>query len=159
MPAKPGKPTYFFKLVLIGDSCVGKTSLLRRFTSDEFEHDAAPTVGVDYATRQVETHDHHTIEAQVWDTGGQERHHSAITAGFYRGVVGALVVFDLTNRGSFEHCQRWLKVRPSSCVLCVMPAHAPALLRQPGTTGFYRPLICCCRSCARTAVTVSHISQ
>mmetsp|Transcript_30146 Transcript_30146/g.97241 ORF Transcript_30146/g.97241 Transcript_30146/m.97241 type:complete len:222 (+) Transcript_30146:34-699(+) len=106
----PGKPTYFFKMVLIGDSSVGKTSLLKRFTSAEFEHNAAPTVGVDYATRQVETHDHQTIEAQVWDTGGQERHHSAITASFYRSVVGALVVFDLTNRASFEHCQRWLKV-------------------------------------------------
>jgi small GTP-binding protein len=109
--ALPAKPTYFFKMVLLGDSSVGKTSLLKRFTSDLFEHDAAPTLGVDYATRQVEAQDHRTIEAQVWDTGGQERHHSAITAGFYRNAVGALIVFDLTNRNSFEHCQRWLKAR------------------------------------------------
>eukprot|EP00962_Isochrysis_galbana_P012776 scaffold3618_cov129-Isochrysis_galbana.AAC.2 len=120
-------------MVLIGDSSVGKTSLLKRFTSAEFEHNAAPTVGVDYATRQVETHDHQTIEAQVWDTGGQERHHSAITASFYRSVVGALVVFDLTNRASFEHCQRWLKARGCQAICMSMPAHA-SLLHQPGAT-------------------------
>jgi len=105
------KAAYFFKVVLIGDSNVGKTSLLKRFTDSEFEHDAAPTVGVDYATRQIESGDGKTLEAHVWDTGGQERHHSAITASFYRSAVGALVVFDLTSRASFERCQRWLKVR------------------------------------------------
>ena len=104
------KPTYFFKVVLIGDSNAGKTSLLKRFTADEFELNSTPSVGVDYATRQLESPDGQTVEAQVWDTGGQERHHSAITAGFYRSAVGAMVVFDLTNSASFQHCQRWLKV-------------------------------------------------
>lgn len=128
----PGKPTYFFKVVLLGESNVGKTSLLKRFTSDEFENNAAPTVGVDYATRHVETHDHNTIDVQVWDTGGQERHHSAITAGFYRSVVGALIVFDLTNHDSFERCQRWLKARGRRDMCpSMLPAHAARRNRSP----------------------------
>ena len=92
-----------------GDSGVGKSGLLSRFTRDEFQMDSKGTIGVEFATRQIE-HDGKTIEAQVWDTAGQERYR-AVTAAYYRGAVGALIVYDITQRDSFENCERWLKVR------------------------------------------------
>jgi len=101
------KAEYMFKCVIIGDSGVGKSNLLSRFTRDEFSKDSKSTIGVEFATRQIE-HDGKTIEAQVWDTAGQERYR-AVTAAYYRGAIGALLVYDVTNRESFEHCERWLR--------------------------------------------------
>ena len=94
-------------MVIIGDSGVGKSNLLSRFTRNEFHLDSKSTIGVEFSTRQIE-HDGKTIEAQVWDTAGQERYR-AITAAYYRGAVGALLVYDITKRDSFENCERWLK--------------------------------------------------
>jgi len=101
------KAEYMFKCVIIGDSGVGKSNLLSRFTKDEFTKDSKSTIGVEFATRQIE-HDGKTIEAQVWDTAGQERYR-AITAAYYRGAIGALLVYDITKRESFENCERWLR--------------------------------------------------
>lgn len=102
-----GRAEYMFKIVIVGDSNVGKTGLLSRFTKDEFHADSKGTVGVEFATRQIE-HDGKTIEAQVWDTAGQERYR-AVTAAYYRNATGALIVYDVTNRDSFENCAKWLK--------------------------------------------------
>ena len=104
-----------------GDSNVGKTGLLSRFTKDEFHADSKGTVGVEFATRQIE-HDGKTIEAQVWDTAGQERYR-AVTAAYYRNAVGALIVYDVTNRDSFENCAKWLKAHTAS--LCLPPSLCP----------------------------------
>lgn len=101
------KAQYMFKCVIIGDTGVGKSNLLSRFTKDEFTKDSKSTIGVEFATRQIE-HDGQTIEAQVWDTAGQERYR-AITAAYYRGAIGALLVYDITKRDSFENCERWLR--------------------------------------------------
>jgi len=101
------KAEYMFKTVIIGDSGVGKSNLLSRFTKDEFTKDSKSTIGVEFATRQIE-HDGKRIEAQVWDTAGQERYR-AITAAYYRGAIGALLVYDITKRESFENCERWLR--------------------------------------------------
>lgn len=101
------KAEYMFKCVIIGDTGVGKSNLLSRFTKDEFTKDSKSTIGVEFATRQIE-HDGKTIEAQVWDTAGQERYR-AITAAYYRGAIGALLVYDITKRESFENCERWLR--------------------------------------------------
>lgn len=101
------KSEYMFKVVIIGDSGVGKSNLLSRFTKDEYHKDTKSTIGVEFSTRQIE-HDGKTIEAQVWDTAGQERYR-AITAAYYRGAVGALLVYDITRRDSFENCERWLR--------------------------------------------------
>ena len=90
-----------------GDSGVGKSGLLSRFTRDEFQMDSKGTIGVEFATRQIE-HDGKTIEAQVWDTAGQERYR-AVTAAYYRGAVGALLVYDISKRLTFENVERWLK--------------------------------------------------
>ncbi|KAF6001213.1 hypothetical protein CCYA_CCYA16G4095 [Cyanidiococcus yangmingshanensis] len=98
---------YLFKIVLIGDSGVGKSNLLSRFTRNEFNLESKSTIGVEFATRSVQT-DGKVIKAQIWDTAGQERYR-AITSAYYRGAVGALLVYDISKRSSFENAERWLK--------------------------------------------------
>ncbi|CAN8274632.1 unnamed protein product [Cochlearia groenlandica] len=98
---------YLFKLVLIGDSGVGKSNLLSRFTRNEFSIESKSTIGVEFATKSVNVDDK-IIKAQLWDTAGQERYR-AITSAYYRGAVGALLVYDLTRHITFENVERWLK--------------------------------------------------
>lgn len=88
---------YLFKVVLIGDSGVGKSNLLSRFTRNEFMLESKSTIGVEFATRSIQV-DGKTIKAQIWDTAGQERYR-AITSAYYRGAVGALLVYDITKTG------------------------------------------------------------
>ncbi|XP_078438907.1 ras-related protein RIC2 [Wolffia australiana] len=98
---------YLFKVVLIGDSGVGKSNLLSRFTRNEFNLESKSTIGVEFATRSLNV-DGKVIKAQIWDTAGQERYR-AITSAYYRGAVGALLVYDVTRRTTFENVERWLK--------------------------------------------------
>ncbi|KAL3643538.1 Ras-related protein ric2 [Castilleja foliolosa] len=98
---------YLFKVVLIGDSGVGKSNLLSRFTRNEFSLESKSTIGVEFATRSL-TVDGKVIKAQIWDTAGQERYR-AITSAYYRGAVGALLVYDVTRHSTFESVERWLK--------------------------------------------------
>ncbi|KAJ9505171.1 hypothetical protein QJQ45_028074, partial [Haematococcus lacustris] len=98
---------YLFKVVLIGDSGVGKSNLLSRFTRNEFCLESKSTIGVEFATRSISV-DGKTIKAQIWDTAGQERYR-AITSAYYRGAVGALLVYDITKNPTFENVERWLK--------------------------------------------------
>ncbi|XP_076943145.1 ras-related protein RABA1f-like [Bidens hawaiensis] len=98
---------YLFKVVLIGDSGVGKTNLLSRFSKNEFNLECKSTIGVEFATRSIKVDDK-IIKAQVWDTAGQERYR-AITSAYYRGAVGALIVYDITRHVTFENVERWLK--------------------------------------------------
>ncbi|CAL9064335.1 ras-related protein RGP1-like [Musa acuminata AAA Group] len=101
------KIDYVFKVVLIGDSAVGKSQLLARFCRNEFSIDSKATIGVEFQTRTI-TIDHKTIKAQIWDTAGQERYR-AVTSAYYRGAVGAMLVYDITKRQSFDHMTRWLE--------------------------------------------------
>lgn len=98
---------YVFKVVLIGDSAVGKSQLLARFSRNEFSLDSKATIGVEFQTRTLAI-DHKTIKAQIWDTAGQERYR-AVTSAYYRGAVGAMLVYDMTKRQSFDHMARWLE--------------------------------------------------
>jgi Ras-related protein Rab-11A len=130
---------YLFKVVLIGDSGVGKSNLLSRFTRNEFSLESKSTIGVEFATRSIRVDDK-VVKAQIWDTAGQERcvkissssscvlirdslgnhlqifpsacyiyRYRAITSAYYRGAVGALVVYDMTRHVTFENVERWLK--------------------------------------------------
>ncbi|XP_010439146.1 PREDICTED: ras-related protein RABA4c [Camelina sativa] len=101
------KIDYVFKVVLIGDSAVGKSQLLARFSRNEFSIESKATIGVEFQTRTLEI-DHKTIKAQIWDTAGQERYR-AVTSAYYRGAVGAMLVYDITKRQSFDHVARWLE--------------------------------------------------
>ncbi|XP_057493041.1 ras-related protein RABA2a-like [Actinidia eriantha] len=98
---------YLFKVVLIGDSGVGKSNLLSRFTRNEFCLESKSTIGVEFATRTLEV-EGRTVKAQIWDTAGQERYR-AITSAYYRGALGALLVYDVTKPTTFENVSRWLK--------------------------------------------------
>ncbi|CAL9196410.1 ras-related protein RABA1f-like [Musa acuminata AAA Group] len=98
---------YLFKVVLIGDSGVGKTNLLSRFARDEFSFETKSTIGVEFATRTIHV-DGKLIKAQIWDAAGQDRYR-AITSAYYRGSVGALVVYNLSCHITFENTARWLQ--------------------------------------------------
>ncbi|CAN6181800.1 unnamed protein product [Urochloa humidicola] len=98
---------YVFKVVLIGDSAVGKSQLLARFARNEFNLDSKATIGVEFQTRTL-TIDKRNVKAQIWDTAGQERYR-AVTSAYYRGAVGAMLVYDITKRQSFDHVVRWLE--------------------------------------------------
>ncbi|CAI5474431.1 unnamed protein product [Closterium sp. Yama58-4] len=98
---------YLFKIVLVGDSGVGKSNLISRFTKNEFNMESKSTIGVEFATRSIEV-DGKTVKAQIWDMAGQERYR-AITSAYYRGAVGALLVYDITRQVTFDNVERWLK--------------------------------------------------
>ncbi|CAI0440143.1 unnamed protein product [Linum tenue] len=97
---------YLFKIVLIGDSAVGKSNLLARFARDEFYPNSKSTIGVEFQTQKMDF-DGKEVKAQIWDTAGQERFR-AVTSAYYRGAVGALVVYDISRRQTFESIGRWL---------------------------------------------------
>ncbi|CAG8520732.1 5891_t:CDS:2 [Ambispora leptoticha] len=105
--SKDDEYDYLFKVVLIGDSGVGKSNLLSRFTRNEFNLESKSTIGVEFATRSIQV-DNKTIKAQIWDTAGQERYR-AITSAYYRGAVGALLVYDIAKHVTYENVNRWLK--------------------------------------------------
>merc|ERR1712054_103907 len=97
---------YVFKLVLIGDSGVGKSCLLLRFADDTYTESHISTIGVDFKIRTWEL-DGKTIKLQIWDTAGQERFRT-ITSSYYRGAHGIIVVYDTTDNETFEHVKTWL---------------------------------------------------
>ena len=97
---------YLFKVILIGDSSVGKTNLLNRFVKNEFNSQSKPTVGVDFFSKTV-TIDKKSVKAQIWDTAGQERF-KAFSSAYYNGSHGAIIVYDVTNKDSFENVKNWI---------------------------------------------------
>ena len=97
---------YLFKLVLIGDSGVGKSCLLLRFADDAFTESYISTIGVDFRFRTVKI-DNKTVKLQIWDTAGQERFRT-ITSAYYRGADGIIMVYDVTSQDSFTHVNDWL---------------------------------------------------
>uniref|UniRef100_A0A7S3YEM0 Ras-related protein Rab-11A n=2 Tax=Lotharella globosa TaxID=91324 RepID=A0A7S3YEM0_9EUKA len=99
---------HMFKIVLVGDSGVGKSNLLSRFTRNVFCTDEKSTIGVEFATRIVKMDDGKLVKAQIWDTAGQERYR-AITNAYYRGAMGAMMIYDVTKSVTFQNVVRWLR--------------------------------------------------
>merc|ERR1712196_737176 len=97
---------YLFKLLLIGDSGVGKSCLLLRFADDTYTETYISTIGVDFKIRSIEI-DGKVIKLQIWDTAGQERFRT-ITSSYYRGAHGIIVVYDITDEDSFTAVARWI---------------------------------------------------
>ncbi|RDA86480.1 hypothetical protein CP532_3588, partial [Ophiocordyceps camponoti-leonardi (nom. inval.)] len=98
---------YLFKLLLIGDSGVGKSCLLLRFADDTYTESYISTIGVDFKIRTIEL-DGKTVKLQIWDTAGQERFRT-ITSSYYRGAHGICVVYDVTDMDSFDNVKQWLQ--------------------------------------------------
>ncbi|KAJ3445964.1 ras-related protein rabd2a-like [Anaeramoeba flamelloides] len=98
---------YLFKLLLIGDSGVGKSCLLLRFADDTYTESYISTIGVDFKIRTIDL-DGKTVKLQIWDTAGQERFRT-ITSSYYRGAHGIIVVYDTTDLDSFNNVKTWLQ--------------------------------------------------
>jgi len=96
-----------FKLVLLGDSAVGKSSLVLRFVKKQFYEYQESTIGAAFLTQTVNVKDY-VVKFEIWDTAGQERYHS-LAPMYYRGAASAVVVYDLTNRQSFVRAKSWVK--------------------------------------------------
>ena len=96
-----------FKIVLLGDSNVGKSNILSKYLHNEFNQDSKSTVGVEFCSKTFEIDEKTTIKAQIWDTAGQERYRS-ITNSYYKGAKGAFIVYDITKKSSFENVDSWL---------------------------------------------------
>jgi Rab family protein len=103
---KPETFDYIAKVILIGETNVGKTNLLTRYCKDEFKTDTPATVGIEFAYKIVKKEEK-VIKLQIWDTAGQEKFR-AITNSFYMNSSAALVVFDLTKYSSFEKINQWI---------------------------------------------------
>ena len=113
LPIESAAPDMLLKIVLTGDSGVGKTNLLSQFSKNTFNPDSKTTIGVEFATKTVKVAGK-TVKAQIWDTAGQERYR-AITSSYYKNANAAMVVYDITSSISFQSVQRWLKeVRENS---------------------------------------------
>ena len=99
---------HLYKIVIIGDSGVGKTSLISKYVKGIFPPSPLPTIAIEFATKIIQIKEGGYIKAQIWDSAGQERY-KAIVAGHYRRAAGALIVYDVTKKSTFEHITNWLK--------------------------------------------------
>ncbi|XP_057957422.1 ras-related protein RABA5c [Malania oleifera] len=113
MEEDEGGEEYLFKVVIIGDSAVGKSNLLSRYSRNEFNMNSKATIGVEFQTQSMDI-DGKEVKAQIWDTAGQERFR-AVTSAYYRGAVGALIVYDISRRSTFDSVARWLEELKTHC--------------------------------------------
>ena len=98
---------YLFKILILGDSFVGKTNMLKRFLHDEFDMNTKETVGVEFGSKNFIMDEKDIVKAQIWDTAGQERYRS-VTKAYYKRAKGALLVYDISRRNTFENIDNWL---------------------------------------------------
>ena len=96
-----------YKVIIIGDTCVGKSNILSRYLKDEFREDSKSTVGVELGTKFLKIKGT-GAKLQIWDTAGQERYRS-ITSSYYKGSHGCFIVYDITSESSFENVDKWFE--------------------------------------------------
>ena len=104
---------FTIKLLMIGDSSVGKTSILNKYVTNKFTDEFTTTIGIDFHIKRISVNDK-IVKLQLWDTAGQERFRS-VTIGYFRGAQGALVVYDVTNRESFKNIKKWMEDIDKNC--------------------------------------------
>lgn len=105
--AGPVPYDHLFKILLIGDAAVGKSSIMLRFTDDCFDEQQQATIGVDFKVKMLDAGGKR-IKMTIWDTAGQERFRT-LTSSYYRGAQGIMLVYDVTRRDTFENLERWLE--------------------------------------------------
>ena len=96
---------HLYKIIIIGDSGVGKSNILGRYLTNTFKQDTKSTVGVEFGSKKVTVNDVN-IKLQIWDTAGQERYR-AITSAYYKGSKGCFIVYDITSTQTFEDVEKW----------------------------------------------------
>ena len=101
-----GDVDYIFKILIIGDSSVGKSNILLRFSDNIFHETFLPTIGVDFKIKTVQLNNK-TIKLQIWDTAGQERF-KTITSAYYKGAHGIIIVYDITDKDTFNNVSSWI---------------------------------------------------
>ena len=116
------KEYYKLKLIVIGDSGVGKTNIIQRYVTDTFSTDTKATVGVEFFTKSFRVNND-IVKLEIWDTAGQERYKS-ITSAYYKGSRGALIVYDISRTATFDDVEKWMaevkeKVRGSLKMLII----------------------------------------
>ena len=94
-------------IILIGDTGVGKTCLVYRYDTNEFCSDLQPTISIDFVKKTIDI-DYNKVDIQIWDTAGKEKYRS-VSSAYFRGSSGAIAVFDLTNKKSFDNVKEWIK--------------------------------------------------
>ena len=97
-----------YKILLLGDSSVGKTCFLMRYTDNTYQEIHMSTIGIDNKFKDVELEDGKKVKIQIWDTAGQDRFRS-ITRNYYKGANGIVLIFDVTNKKSYENVKNWVK--------------------------------------------------
>ena len=95
-----------FKIILIGDTATGKTNILSKYINNKFETDSKATIGVELSFKTFNINND-KVTAQIWDTAGQERYKS-MTKAYFKGALGALVVYDITKKSTFENIDKWI---------------------------------------------------
>ena len=103
-----GRNEELYKLILIGNSNVGKTSLMSQYVHNKLPKTTTPTIGVEFATKKVTFKNGAVVKAQIWDTAGQERY-KAISSAYYRRAKGVILVYDVTSRETFEDLDKWIE--------------------------------------------------
>jgi Ras-related protein Rab-11A len=99
------KEDFKLKIVVVGDSGVGKTNLIKRFITNEFSENFKATIGVEFMSKTYKINKH-LFKIEIWDTAGQERYKS-ITTAYYKGAKGAMIIYDVTNQNSFNNVDKW----------------------------------------------------
>ena len=114
---------YNILVILVGDMGVGKSSLMSQYIKKEFPESPLPTIAIEFATKIIKIKEGGYVKAQIWDTAGQEKYKS-ITSHHYRKAVGALLVYDVTRRITFDNCIKWYKelkvFTDQECVICIV---------------------------------------
>ena len=105
MSTEQNEYSMLFKIVIIGDTYVGKTNILSRYISNEFDPNSNSTIGVELTTKTY-NFDNNDVKVQIWDTAGQEKYRS-ITSSYYKGAQGCLLVYDITKKKSFDNIDKW----------------------------------------------------
>ena len=103
------KKEFMYKLLLLGDSSVGKTCILTRYSDNTFQEDHLATIGLDYKKKDVNLDNGKTVKVQIWDTAGQDRFKS-ITKNYYKGAHGIILIYDVTTRKTFDNVRKWIDI-------------------------------------------------
>ena len=112
---------HMFRYIIVGDMAVGKSCLLLQFTDHKFRHQHELTIGVEFGGKTIEVKNKN-IKIQIWDTAGQEAF-QAITRTYYKGAIGALLVYDITKHDTFDHINKWInevKNNGSKDIVCML---------------------------------------
>ena len=126
-----GAYDHMFRYIIVGDMAVGKSCLLLQFTDHKFRHQHELTIGVEFGGKNIEVKNK-TIKIQIWDTAGQEAF-QAITRTYYKGAIGALLVYDITREETFDHIRKWydeVKLNGSKDICCILIGNKKDLEEQ-----------------------------